>query len=47
MPRSYLFHSIIEEEKKKFLKKLSFGYYIGNIIDLTASSKTKPHTAWN
>ena len=27
-----------EEEKNKFLKKLS---YIGNIIDLTASSKSK------
>ena len=49
MSGSTLYHSIIEDGKEEFQKKLLLtpGLDIGNIIDLTASSRIKLHPIRN
>ena len=45
--RSSLFHSVIVEGKKRISEKVTPGFEIGYIIDLTASSRIKLHPVWN
>ena len=43
MSQSSLFHSIIEQGKKRISGQVTSGFDIGNIIDLTASKRIKLH----
>ena len=43
MSQPSLFHSIIEQEKKRISEQFTSGFDIGNIIDLTASKRIKLH----
>ena len=45
--RSCLFHSVIVEGKMRISEKVTPGFDIGYIIDLTASSRIKLHSIWN
>ena len=45
--QSSLFHSVIVEGKKGFVKKVTPGFDIGYVIDLTALSRTKFYPFWN
>ena len=45
--QSSLFHSVIVEGKKEFVKKVTPGFDIGYVIDLTALSRTKLYPVWN
>ena len=44
MSQSSLFHSVIVEGKKTISEKVTSGFDIGYIIDLTASSRLKLHS---
>ena len=44
--RSSLFHPVIAE-KKEFLKKITSGFDIGYVVNLSASSGIKLRTVWN
>ena len=47
MSQSSLFHSIIEQGKKRISGQVTSGFNIGNIIDLTASKRIKLNPSWN
>ena len=47
MSQSSLFHSIIEQGKKRISGQVTSGFDIGNIIDLTASKRIKLNPSWN
>ena len=45
--QSSLFHSVTVEGKKRISEKVTPGFDIGYIVDLTASCRTKLHPIWN
>ena len=47
MPRSTLFHLIVEKRKKRVPEKVAAKFDIGNITGVTASSRTKLRSVWD
>ena len=43
MSRSSLFHSVFKEGNKRISEKVNPGFDIGDITDVTTSSRTKLH----